>query len=70
MVNIQKVAGGVFFFIIGWVATVVGYYVFPLLANYIDDPIIKGIVWIGIISIWIMMLIVMPVSLILQGVKE
>lgn len=72
-----KVIEGVVRLILGIVVTIVGAYILPATMDLMDgvtgsilSSTVTGIIWLGIIGVWIMAVIIWPFARILEGLQS
>lgn len=71
--DLAKIVKGVIVFFLGIIYTLVSYYVVPILLEFLEDSTygldttLQTIFWIGLITTWILAIIVAPALMIVQG---
>lgn len=68
--DISKAIKGVILFFFGFIYTVVSWYTVPMLMDYLPTTTLKAIVWIGLITTWILAVIVTPAMMIIDSTKS
>lgn len=69
MADIKEVITGVLYFFYGVIFTAVTYYILPPFVDLLTDTVLQGIFWVGLITMWIMAIVVFPVVKIMKGMK-
>lgn len=71
MVDVKLINYGSGAWLIGWFIIFVSQYIFPILLNllYINDTI-DSVYWIGIVLMWFLLVLVVPIGLYIVGLKK
>lgn len=75
MVNIAKVLKGGLIFFFGMLYTIITYYWIPAILDVVTETgtlstTVTGILWMGLIITWIMLVLVLPGITIANGLQE
>lgn len=70
MASILKIVGGVIWFILGLITTYVSYYIIPTFTDQMDLTLMKIIFWVGLIIMWCLAMLIVPIYIIIDGYKE
>lgn len=70
MTNRMKILQGVLLFIFSLLLIIHTWYMVEHIANIFEDPFLKVIFYLGLIGIYTTTLIIMPITLIIQGSKK
>lgn len=70
MASILKIVGGVIWFILGLITTYVSYYIIPTFTDQMDLTLMKIIFWVGLIIMWCLAILIVPIYIIIDGYKE
>lgn len=78
MTNINKIGKGIMIFFLGTLGSILSYAVASPILDAVTDPTdqyalsntTQGIIWIGLIIVWILTMVVLPAHYIVEGLKE
>lgn len=72
--DIKKIMMGTAFFIIGYIFVAITQWMFPYLIDAVDTlgmaDSLQGILWFGVIIVWIIALVVLPIAFIVWGLMK
>lgn len=70
MTNLITVTKGASSFFVGYLISIISYYVAPTMLELYTNTTHEGIMWFGLILVWIIGMIVVPAGWIVQGLRE
>lgn len=78
MANIQKIGKGIMIFFIGTLGSILSYAITNPILEAVTDPTdpyalsttSQGIIWLGLIIVWVLVMIILPAHFIIEGLKE
>lgn len=74
MANITKITLGVMWFILATLFTNKAWYIVPIIYDFIGDltglTLLKVLFWVGLLIAWILITLVTPIYIIIDGYRE